>query len=170
MLDKAVGVELGESESLAAVTYRAAELLDRVVVEDLGYGVGGPRLLHLLQSSPADPEVAGGAAVDAVELFHPDLLDAGWQGCWVGVGNGLGDDGAELRLVVLPLRFGVVDDCRYADREDRHGGDEHQQDLTLRNLLDHQYLTAPSDESATPATANRNPSSAPAGPSRYRSG
>ena len=76
MFDKAMGIVLGERESLPAVTDCTTEILQPVVVKDLGHRVGGPRLLDVLEPFPGHPEVTGGATVDPVELLDPDLLYA----------------------------------------------------------------------------------------------
>ena len=140
MLDKAVGVVLGERESLSAVTHRATELLHRVVAEDLGHGVSRPRLLHLLEPAPGDAEVTRGASVDAVELLDPDLLDAGRQGRGVHVAEALGHDLPEFGLVVLPLRNCVVDDGCHSHRHHEGCGDEQEEEFAVRDFLDHWLL------------------------------
>ena len=112
-----------ERPALPAVTDRAAEAFRRVRREQV-LPMGPPRLLGLLESSPADALVARNAPIGPLQALDPDLLRARWHGPRrVGAERAL-DGAAELPLVepVVVLRVAHDDeDRRGRQRDAQHG-------------------------------------------------
>jgi hypothetical protein len=125
VVDIAVAIGIRESQPLPPVAGGAPELLHRMLVENLLVGVRArPRLLHILQPSPIDSQMTGGAAIDEVQILDPDLLDPPGKLGGIYFSDFFRHDELEFGLVIFPLRRGVHEHGRETGAESYDGNHE----------------------------------------------
>jgi hypothetical protein len=106
VLDIAVGGFGFGRQALPAMAHSAAECFHRMPIKVFP-GVGLERLLGQSQLRLVDGQVACGAAVDAVEIIHEQLLDAAGERAALGALKRL----QELALVSRPLAVRILPKC-----------------------------------------------------------
>jgi hypothetical protein len=119
VLDRAVRRFDVHGPPLAAVTRRAAELLDRVRLQQLS-GMRAERFVSTFEAGPQHRLMAGDAAIRAPQIGDPDLLQSAWHRVRAFGAELLRHLLAERVLVIAPLVLPV------ADRE-QHGREHEQQ-------------------------------------------
>jgi hypothetical protein len=137
MLDIAVTVRIGKGQPLPPMAGSAPEILHRMLVENLLIRMSGPRLFHIFQPGPVDSQVACRAAIDEVQLFHPDLLNPLGQLGEAYIPDLLCHDELELGLVVLPLRGRVHEHSRDSSSNGENGKRKQQGDFSTADPLNH---------------------------------